>query len=110
MAATSNYVRELETTAGLVAAKFGITKWKLAYTSRSGAPTDPWLEPDVCDEIRDQAMNGVREILAIPHRVRLPIMLKCSTIWISKLKTPPSKLAWLSIAPRPWATIRFSFK
>jgi protoporphyrin/coproporphyrin ferrochelatase len=66
MAEESRYVQELEATAGLVCARFGVQKWKLAYTSRSGAPTDAWLEPDVCDEIRAQAKQGVRDILAIP--------------------------------------------
>jgi ferrochelatase len=66
MAQSSHYVQELQRTAELVAEKFGQKSWTLAYTSRSGAPTDPWLEPDVCDEIRTQANQGVREILAVP--------------------------------------------
>jgi len=66
MANDSHYVQELNRTAELVTKKFEQKTWSLAYTSRSGAPTDPWLEPDVCDEIRAQAKRGVREILAIP--------------------------------------------
>jgi protoporphyrin/coproporphyrin ferrochelatase len=66
MAGASRYVQELEATAALVCARFGVQKWKLAYTSRSGRPTDPWLEPDVCDEIRTQAQQGVKDVLAIP--------------------------------------------
>jgi ferrochelatase len=66
MANASHYVQELSRTAELVAGALGVKNWKLAYTSRSGAPTDPWLEPDVCDEIRAQAKNGVREIFAVP--------------------------------------------
>jgi ferrochelatase len=66
MANDSHYVQELNRTAELVAKKLGQKTWTLAYTSRSGAPTDPWLEPDVCVEIRAQAKRGVREVLAIP--------------------------------------------
>jgi len=66
MAEQSRYVQELTRTAELVAQKFGQKKWVLAYTSRSGAPSDPWLEPDVCKEIRAQAERGVRDVLAIP--------------------------------------------
>ena len=27
----------------------GIDRWPLAFQSRSGAPRDPWLEPDICE-------------------------------------------------------------
>jgi ferrochelatase len=66
MAEGSRYVQELTRTAELLAGHFGITNWKLAFTSRSGAPADPWLEPDVCDEIHAQSEHGVKDILAIP--------------------------------------------
>lgn len=66
MAEASSYVRELRRTAELVARKFSQKTWALGYTSRSGKPTDPWLEPDVCDWIREEAKKGVRDILAIP--------------------------------------------
>jgi len=66
MAEASRYVQELETTARLVCQKLGRAQWTLAYTSRSGRPTDPWLEPDVCDVIRAQAEKGVRDIVLIP--------------------------------------------
>ncbi len=66
MANASRYVQELNRTAELVAQKFSQKTWTLAYTSRSGAPTDPWLEPDVCDEIRAQAKRGILDVLIIP--------------------------------------------
>jgi ferrochelatase len=66
MAEASRYVQELSKTAELVAQKFNQKEWHLAYTSRSGAPKDPWLEPDVCDEIKTQSQRGIREIIAIP--------------------------------------------
>ena len=40
--------------------------WRLVYQSRSGRPEDPWLEPDVCDDLRAAAARGVRAIVACP--------------------------------------------
>jgi ferrochelatase len=66
MAGASRYVQELEATAALVCIRLGVKNWRIAYTSRSGAPSDPWLEPDVCDDIRELAREGVRDVLTIP--------------------------------------------
>lgn len=52
MAETSPYVRQLEEACSLVAAELGRESWQLAYQSRSGPPTQPWLEPDIGDVIR----------------------------------------------------------
>ena len=59
MAESSPYVRELETASAYVAAAAGATDWKLAYQSRSGPPTQPWLEPDICDELRSSPRDTV---------------------------------------------------
>jgi protoporphyrin/coproporphyrin ferrochelatase len=40
--------------------------WDLVYQSRSGPPTQPWLEPDVNDALRDLAARGVRAVLLVP--------------------------------------------
>ena len=40
--------------------------WELVYQSRSGPPTQPWLEPDVNDAIRRLAADGVRAVLIVP--------------------------------------------
>jgi ferrochelatase len=66
MAKESTYVQELRRTAQLVADRFGKKDWALAYSSRSGNPREPWLEPDVCDAIREKAKSGVKEIALIP--------------------------------------------
>ena len=66
MAKESRYIQELERTAALAAERFGRKEWKLAYTSRSGRPQDPWLEPDVSDAIREEARRGAKEVLCIP--------------------------------------------
>jgi len=53
MAQSSPYVRQLETACAAVAAGVGRREWKLVYQSRSGPPGQPWLEPDVCDYLRE---------------------------------------------------------
>jgi ferrochelatase len=49
-----NYVLQLTETCRLIADTLQISpdRWKLVYQSRSGRPTDPWLEPDILDHIR----------------------------------------------------------
>lgn len=66
MAKESAYVTELRETASLVAARLGLEKWRLAYTSRSGDPRSPWLEPDVSRVIADASALGVRDLALIP--------------------------------------------
>ena len=62
MADTCAYAAQLEETCRLVAAQAGIPRerWTLAYQSRSGRPADPWLEPDILDELRTRHHSGVR--------------------------------------------------
>ena len=38
----------------------------LVYCSRSGAPSTPWLEPDVNDHLEDLASDGVSEVVLVP--------------------------------------------
>lgn len=66
MAAASPYVAQIEEAARLVAAAFGHPRWSLAYQSRSGSPREPWLEPDICDVIRQLARDGVRDVVVAP--------------------------------------------
>jgi ferrochelatase len=40
--------------------------WQLAYQSRSGPPSMPWLEPDINDVISDLAGNGRKAVVVIP--------------------------------------------
>lgn len=53
MASTSPYVGQLNETCSAIAERLGLQDWKLVYQSRSGPPTQPWLEPDILDYIRD---------------------------------------------------------
>lgn len=66
MAEASPYVQQLETTARLIAEKLNYDNWRLVYQSRSGRPTDPWLEPDVCDVIEEISKDGVKNVIAQP--------------------------------------------
>jgi ferrochelatase len=52
MANTSDYVRQLQEVQRLVSGAIGQTNNVLVYQSRSGAPGQPWLEPDILDYLR----------------------------------------------------------
>jgi ferrochelatase len=50
-----------------VAAAVGaVPAWQLAYQSRSGPPSVPWLEPDVNDVIAALAAAGRRGVVVVP--------------------------------------------
>jgi ferrochelatase len=66
MASGSPYVGQLQEACRLVAEACGRSQWMLAYQSRSGPPTQPWLEPDVLEVLRTQAGNGVENIVVVP--------------------------------------------
>ncbi|TAM58908.1 ferrochelatase [bacterium] len=67
MAECGPYVEQLLATAGLVARELEAPDWQLAYQSRSGAPDEPWLEPDVCSVLeRLPAASGRREAVVVP--------------------------------------------
>ncbi|GAA4837666.1 ferrochelatase [Luteimicrobium xylanilyticum] len=40
--------------------------WDLAYCSRSGPPSQPWLEPDVNDHLEKLAAEGLRDVVLSP--------------------------------------------
>lgn len=63
MAESSPYVNQFETSSRLVAEHLGHKNWMTAYQSRSGAPSSPWLEPDICDVIDEIAKDGVKNIV-----------------------------------------------
>ncbi len=41
-------------------------EWSLVFQSRSGPPTQPWLEPDINDAIRELAGTGIRAVVIVP--------------------------------------------
>lgn len=66
MAANCCYVEQLVETARRVSERAGHEEWALVWQSRSGPPTQPWLEPDILDHLRALAENGVRDVVVSP--------------------------------------------
>lgn len=74
------YQQQLEETAQAVSARvarrcgLGSRDWTLVFQSRSGRPEDPWLGPDVCEYLHDEAERG------LPAAVLSPIGFLCDHI------------------------------
>jgi ferrochelatase len=66
MANTSAYVAQLEESARLICKRLARPSWRLVYQSRSGPPSQPWLEPDIGDALRSLATSGTRDTVAVP--------------------------------------------
>ena len=66
-ASASRYVEQHEAVAREVMRRIDADRpWRLVYCSRSGAPNQPWLEPDVNDVIREIAASGGTEVVLAP--------------------------------------------
>jgi ferrochelatase len=59
MAATSPYAEHVRETAQLVAEALQLESWQLAWQSRSGSPSSPWLGPDITEVIAGLRARGV---------------------------------------------------
>ena len=67
MARSSRYVEELTETARLVSRQVNRDRWTLVYQSRSGPPSQAWLEPDICDFLRELAASRkTRSVVVLP--------------------------------------------
>jgi ferrochelatase len=68
MARASRYEAQLSETCRLVAEALGVRpdRWRLVYQSRSGRPTDPWLEPDILDHLADLKETGATAVVIHP--------------------------------------------
>jgi ferrochelatase len=67
MARTSAYETQLRETAELVATRLlGRHPWTLAYQSRSGPASVPWLGPDIGDHLDDLARRQVGAVAVVP--------------------------------------------
>ena len=67
MANSCDYVRQLEEVRTLVSARLGVTNDSLVYQSRSGAPGQPWLDPDILDYLREvKARNLASSVVLAP--------------------------------------------
>jgi protoporphyrin/coproporphyrin ferrochelatase len=70
-AVRSSYREQHLDVAAVVAEQAGVRlgvelAWSLAYCSRSGPPSQPWLEPDVNDELRELSAAGTSGVVLAP--------------------------------------------
>jgi protoporphyrin/coproporphyrin ferrochelatase len=66
MAQNSAYEAQLLETCRLVAEGLALQNWQLAYQSRSGSPSQPWLEPDILDTLRALKADGIENVVLAP--------------------------------------------
>ena len=67
MARNCAYQEQLREACRLVSQGVGRSNWELVYQSRSGRPSEPWLEPDVCDHLRELGRESFRgDVVIVP--------------------------------------------
>jgi ferrochelatase len=66
MADNSAYEAQLLEASRLVAEAAGHENWRLVFQSRSGPPTQPWLEPDILDYLRELKAAGTIDVVVSP--------------------------------------------
>ena len=66
MAAGCAYEQQLGETARLVAEGAGFDGWTMAWQSRSGPPSVPWLAPDINDCLSELAGDGAEAVVLAP--------------------------------------------
>ena len=67
MADNCKYETQLKESCRLIMESIGEYSWELVYQSRSGPPSQPWLEPDVCDYLGDlKTKTDVKDIVMMP--------------------------------------------
>jgi len=65
MARSCDYEVQLRETGRLVAEQLGRADWQLVYQSRSGPPSQPWLEPDILDYLRQLTVRENKSAIVI---------------------------------------------
>jgi protoporphyrin/coproporphyrin ferrochelatase len=67
MAQNCQYESQFREASRLVAEGLGHSNWRLVYQSRSGPPSQPWLVPDVNDELRSIAASDPNgDVVVVP--------------------------------------------
>ena len=66
LADTCRYEEQLRTASRRVAELCGNAAWDLVWQSRSGPPSQPWLEPDILDHLRALAAGGLDRVVISP--------------------------------------------
>ncbi|MCA9104041.1 MAG: ferrochelatase [Pirellulaceae bacterium] len=62
----SRYTIQLEEACRLVGESLDGQAWDLVYQSRSGPPSQPWLEPDILDHLRRLDEQGISDVVIMP--------------------------------------------
>ena len=61
------YAAQHEAVASAIMTELGeAVDWTLVYQSRSGPPSQPWLEPDINDAMRERAAAGATAFVIVP--------------------------------------------
>lgn len=66
MAEKCDYEDQLRAVARRAATALGVRSHSMVFQSRSGPPSQPWLEPDICDHLRELAAEGARDVVIHP--------------------------------------------
>jgi ferrochelatase len=68
MATNCRYEEQLLETCRLVCEQTAVpdSRYSLVYQSRSGRPSDPWLEPDILDHLTGLRSRNVRDVVVLP--------------------------------------------
>jgi ferrochelatase len=66
MAANCAYEAQLLETCRLVAEGANHERWRLVFQSRSGPPTQPWLEPDICEYLLELKEAETEDVVIAP--------------------------------------------
>jgi ferrochelatase len=67
MADGCQYETQLNESCRLIMESIGSNPWHLVYQSRSGPPMQPWLEPDVCDFLKElNEISEARSVVIMP--------------------------------------------
>jgi len=67
MSNSCRYAEQLHESCSLVADRVGRLPWTLTFQSRSGSPSQPWLEPDICDWLCEFSQRGEQtHVVVIP--------------------------------------------
>lgn len=66
MATNCNYEKQLREAARLIAEGVQHPQHQIVYQSRSGPASQPWLEPDVGDVLKELAPRGTKDVVVVP--------------------------------------------
>jgi len=66
MAAGCAYESQLREVCRLLTERLNLKHWDLVYQSRSGPPSQPWLEPDILKHLSDLKSEGITDVVIAP--------------------------------------------